>query len=61
MSIFILCLMMSHNVLQAGVPAMIDQLLVDPLKSNFYSPFNNSLANAANIPETEKLECLDMA
>nr|XP_019921825.2 uncharacterized protein LOC109617068 [Crassostrea gigas] len=43
-----------HNVSIAGVPAMIDQLLVDPLKSNFYSPFNNSLANAANIPETEK-------
>eukprot|EP00105_Crassostrea_gigas_P037677 XP_019921825.1 PREDICTED: uncharacterized protein LOC109617068 [Crassostrea gigas] len=43
-----------HNVSIAGVPAMIDQLLVDPLKSNFYIPFNNSLANAANIPETEK-------
>lgn len=52
---------MSLYVLQAGVPAMIDEFLVDPMTSNFYSLFNNSLANAANIPETEKSECLDMA
>nr|XP_022337537.1 uncharacterized protein LOC111133419 [Crassostrea virginica] len=43
-----------HNVSIAGVPAMIDKLLVEPSTSFFYSPFNNSLAGAANIPETEK-------
>ncbi|XP_048747204.2 uncharacterized protein LOC125659548 [Ostrea edulis] len=43
-----------HNVSIASVPAMIDKLLVEPIDSSFYSPFNNSLTNAVNIPETEK-------
>ncbi|XP_061194802.1 uncharacterized protein LOC133202967 [Saccostrea echinata] len=43
-----------HNVSVAGVPAMIDKFLVEPIQSSFYSPFNNSLTNAASIPENEK-------